>query len=102
MLRYQKPDIFSKNNNKVKVRFYPGAIAEDITDHLWERNYEKETRCDSHTYSDNDLKNDVNTRKYVRSFTKIIEKMNGGGNIQEGFSGLLRGEITILVRKLRH
>ena len=27
--------------------------------------------------------------EYVRSFTKIIEEMNGGGDIQVGFSGII-------------
>lgn len=33
----------------------------------------------------NDLTNDVNTMKYVRSIVKIIEEMNGSYNIQLSF-----------------
>ena len=34
MLGHQKPDILSKSDNTVNVKFYPGATAEDITNHL--------------------------------------------------------------------
>ena len=37
----------------------------------------------------NDLINDVNTMKHVRSITKIIEEMKGCGDIQVGFSGII-------------
>lgn len=38
----------------------------------------------------NDLTNDVNTMKYVRSITKIKEEMKGGGDIQVVFSGITK------------
>ena len=48
-----------------------------------------------------DLTKDDNTMKYVRSSTKIIEEMEGDGDILVGFSEIIeRGEITILVRIL--
>ena len=34
MLCHQKPDILSKSDNKVSVKFYLGATTEDIMDHF--------------------------------------------------------------------
>ena len=39
--------------------------------------------------SSNDLTSDVNTMKYVRSITNILEKMNGGDNVQVEISGII-------------
>ena len=74
MLRYQKPDILSKSSNKVNAKFYPGAITEYITDHLRPAMRKKPDAIIIHTGT-NDLTNDVNTMKYVRSITKITEEM---------------------------
>ena len=97
MLRHQKPDIPSKSGNKVNVKFYPGATTEDITDYLRPAMRKKPDAIIIHTGT-NDLTNDVNVMKNVRSITKIIEEMRDGGDIQVDS---LREETTILVRKLR-
>ena len=39
--------------------------------------------------------------KYVRSITKVIDEIKGGGDILVGFSGIVERKITTLVRKLR-
>ena len=39
--------------------------------------------------------------KYVKSITKVIDEIKGGGDIQVGFSGITERKITTLVRKLR-
>ena len=39
--------------------------------------------------SSNDLTSNVNTMKYVRSITNILEKMNGGDNVQVETSGII-------------
>ena len=88
MFRYQKSDILSKNGNKVNVKFYPGATTENITDHL--RPAMRKTADVTITHAvTNDLTNAVNTMKSVRSVTKIMEEMKGGGDIQVGFSGII-------------
>ena len=88
MFRYQKSDILSKNGNKVNVKFYPGATTENITDHL--RPAMRKTADVTITHAGtNDLTNTVNTMKSVRSVTKIMEEMKGGGDIQVGFSGII-------------
>ena len=38
----------------------------------------------------NDLTNHVNKMKNLRSITKIIEEINGGGDMQVGFSGIIK------------
>ena len=49
----------------------------------------------------NDLTNDINTMKHVRSITKIIEKMKGGGDIQVGFSGIIERRDHDLGEKIK-
>ena len=88
MLWHQKPHILSKSGNKVNIKFYPGATTEDITDHLRPAMRKKPDAIIIHTGT-NDLTNDVNTMKNVRSLTKIIEEMHGGGDIEAGFSGVI-------------
>ena len=80
MLRHQRPDILSKSGNKVNVKFYPSATTEDITDHLRPAMKKKPDAIIIHTGT-NDLMNDVNTMKHVRSITKIIEELKVGGDI---------------------
>ena len=72
----------------MNVKFYPSATKEDITDHLRPAVRKKTDAIITHA-SINYLKNDVNTMKYVKSITKIIEEMKGGGDIQVGFSGII-------------
>ena len=69
MLRHQKPYILSKSSNKVNVKFYPGATIEDITDHLRPAMRKKPDAIIIHAGT-NDLMNDVNTMKYIRSITE--------------------------------
>ena len=46
--------------------------------------------------------NDVNTMKHVRSITKIIEEMKGGGSdIQVGFSGIVERRYHNLGEKIK-
>ena len=85
MLQHQKPDILSKSGNKVNVKFYLSATTGDITDHLRPAMRKKPDAIIIHTGT-NDLTNDVNTTKHVRSIKKIIEEMKGVGDIQVGFS----------------
>ena len=85
MLQHQKPDILSKSGNKVNVKFYLSATTGDITDHLMPAMRKKPDAIITHTGT-NDLTNDVNTTKHVRSIKKIIEEMKGVGDIQVGFS----------------
>ena len=54
MLPQQKPDILSKSS--VKVKFYPRATTEDITDHLWSAMRKKPYAIIIHTGT-NDLTN---------------------------------------------
>ena len=56
----------------------------------------------------NDLTNDVNTMKYIRSITKITEEVKGDADIQVGFSGItdrrdhdLDGEIKDINERLQ-
>ena len=88
MLWHQKPDILSKSGNKVNVKFCPSTKTKDITDHLRPAVRKKYDAIIIHA-STNDLTNDVNTMKHVRSITKIIEEMKGGGDIQVGFSEII-------------
>ena len=88
MLRHRKQDILSKNGNKVNVKFYPGATAENITDHLRPAMRKKADVTIIHAGT-NDLTNDVNTMKSVKTITNIIEEMKGVGDIQVGFSGII-------------
>ena len=88
MPRHRKQDILSKNGNKVKVKFYPGATAENITDHLRPAMRKKADVTIIHAGT-NDLTNDVNTMKSVKTITNIIEEMKGVGDIQVGFSGII-------------
>ena len=80
MFQHQKSDILSKSGNKVNVKFYPGATTEDITDHLRPAMKKKPDAIIIHTGT-NDLMNDTNTMKHVRSITKIIGELKVGSDI---------------------
>ena len=49
----------------------------------------------------NDVTNDVNTMKHVRSITKIMEEMKGGGDIQVGFPGIIERRDHDLGEKIK-
>ena len=100
MLWHQKPDILSKSGNKVNVKFCPSTKTKDITDHLRPAVRKKYDAIIIHT-STNDLTNDVNTMKHVRSITKIIEEMKGGGDIQVGFSEIIERRDHNLDEKIK-
>ena len=59
-----------------------------ITDHLRPTLWKKPDAIIIHAET-NDLTNDVNTMKNVRSITKIIEEMKGDGDIKVGFPGII-------------
>ena len=80
--------ILSKRGNKVNVKFCPSTTTEDIIDHLRPAIRKKPDAIIIHT-GINDLTNDVNAMKHVRSITKIIEEMKGRGDIQVGFLGII-------------
>ena len=100
MLWHQKPDILSKSGNKVNVKFCPSTKTKDITDHLRPAVRKKYDAIIIHT-STNNLTNDVNTMKHVRSITKIIEEMKDGGDIQVGFSGIIERRDHDLDEKIK-
>ena len=100
MLWHQKLDILSMSDNKVNVSFYPGMTTEDMTGHLMPAMRKKLYAIIIHTGS-NDLTSDVNTMKYVRSITNIIEEMNGGDNIQVEFSGIIERRDHDLSEKIK-
>ena len=66
MLRYQKPDIISKSDNKLSVIFYLDATAAEITDHLRPAIKKKPDAITLHADT-NCLTNDVNTMKLSKS-----------------------------------
>ena len=67
MLPQQKPDILSKSS--VKVKFYPRATTEDITDHLWSAMRKKPYAIIIHTGT-NDLTNKVNNDQTCKKYHK--------------------------------
>ena len=92
--------IFYAVDIKVNVKFYPSATTEDITDHLRPTMRKKPDVIIIHV-GNNDLTNDVNTMKYVRSITKIIEEMKGGEDIQGAFSGIIERRDHELGEKIK-
>ena len=72
----------------MNVRFYSGATTEDTTEHLIPATRKKPDALNIHAYT-NELTNNISTIKYARNITKITEEMNGGGDIQVGFSQII-------------
>ena len=89
LLQHQKPEIPLKSGNKMNIKFYPDSTTKDIRDHVRPAIRKKTDAIIIHAGT-NDLTNDVNTMKYVRSITKIKEEMKGGGDIQVSFSGITK------------
>ena len=68
----------------MNVRFYPGATTEDISDNLRSNMRKKPEAIMIHAGT-NDLTNNFNKMKYIRSIIKIIEEMKDGTDIQINF-----------------
>ena len=49
----------------------------------------------------NDLRNDINTMKYIRSIKKILEEMKDCSDIQVGFSGIIERRDHNLGEKIK-
>ena len=79
---------------------FPGETTEDITDHLRPAMRKKTDAIMMHAGT-SDLKNDVNSMKYVRSIKKITEKMKDDGDSQVGFSGITDRRNHNLVEKIK-
>ena len=89
MLRYQRPNFLSKNNNFVNVRFHPGTTTEDIVDFIKPVIRKKPDAAIIHART-NDLTNGTITMKQVRKITKTIQEMEDSGKIGIGFSGIIQ------------
>ena len=89
MLRYQRPNFLSKNNNLVNVIFHPGTTTEDIVDFIKPVIRKKPDAVIIHAGT-NDLTNGTNAMKQVRKITKTIQEMEDSGKIGIGFSGIIQ------------
>ena len=89
MLRYQRPNFLSKNNNLVNVRFHPGTTTEDIVDFIKPVIRKKSDAAIIHART-NDLTNGRITMKQVRKITKTIQEMEDSGKIGICFSGIIQ------------
>ena len=100
MLRYQRPNILSKNNF-VNVRFHPGAITEDSVDFNKPVIRKKPPAVVRHVGT-NDLTNSKRTwSTWFVKIAKTIQEMKSSGKMGIGFSIMWRGQIEILKIKLK-
>ena len=89
MLRYQRPKLFTKNNNFVNVILHPGTRTEDIVDFIKPVIRKKPDAVIIHAGT-NDLTNGTNTMNQVRKIAKTIQEMEDSGKIGIVFSGIIQ------------